>query len=151
MPGKFSPPPEASDPNMHHSTCVTHVLWCMLGLLPSSFLWSRRRGKTFPVFPAHAQPAMLRIWQEAHEHLYLFRLKCGIWYPSSMFVYHFLKFLWQMAVQSDAANQSFRSQNLLENLGNNFRSIVSFSFSFHQCDFHWYIWQCLLPGRRDNW
>ena len=22
-------------------------------------------GKTFPVFPAHAQPAILRIWQEA--------------------------------------------------------------------------------------
>ena len=23
-------------------------------------------GKTFPAFPAHAQPAILRIWQEAH-------------------------------------------------------------------------------------
>ena len=27
-------------------------------------------GKTFPAFPAHAQPAILRIWQEAHESLY---------------------------------------------------------------------------------
>ena len=26
----------------------------------------RRWGKTFPVFPAHAQPANLPIWQEAH-------------------------------------------------------------------------------------
>ena len=26
----------------------------------------RQPGKTFPAFPAHAQPAMLRIWQEAH-------------------------------------------------------------------------------------
>ena len=24
-------------------------------------------GKTFPAFPAHAQPAMLRIWQETHS------------------------------------------------------------------------------------
>ena len=24
------------------------------------------REKTFPAFPAHAQPAILRIWQEAH-------------------------------------------------------------------------------------
>ena len=23
-------------------------------------------GKTFPAFPAHAQPVILRIWQEAH-------------------------------------------------------------------------------------
>ena len=26
-------------------------------------------AKTFPTFPAHAQPAILRIWQEAHWHL----------------------------------------------------------------------------------
>ena len=66
MPGKFSPPPRFSDPDMHHGTCVTHVPWCMSGTLTSSFLWSRPRGKTFPAFPAHAQPAILRIWQEAH-------------------------------------------------------------------------------------
>ena len=66
MPGTFSPPPRVSDPDMHHGTCVTHVPWCMPGSLTSSFLWSRWRGKTFPAFPAHAQPAILRIWQEAH-------------------------------------------------------------------------------------
>ena len=66
MPGTFSPPPRFSDPDMHHGTCVTHVPWCMSGSLTSSFLWSRPRGKTFPAFPAHAQPAILRIWQEAH-------------------------------------------------------------------------------------
>ena len=66
MPGKFSPPPRASDPGMHHGTCVTHVPWCMPGSLTNDFLWSRRRGKTFPAFPAHAQTAILRIWQEAH-------------------------------------------------------------------------------------
>ena len=62
MPGTFSPPLDASDPDMHHGTCVTHVPWCMPWSLTSGFLWSRRRVKTFPAFPAHAQPAMLRIW-----------------------------------------------------------------------------------------
>ena len=62
MSGKFSPSPQVSDPDMHHGTCVTHVPWCMPGSLTSSFFWNRRRGKTFPAFPAHAQPAILRIW-----------------------------------------------------------------------------------------
>ena len=62
MPGTFSPSPQVSDPDMHHGTCVTHVPWCMPGSLTSSFLWNRRRGKTFPAFPAHVQPAILRIW-----------------------------------------------------------------------------------------
>ena len=59
MPGTFSPSPQVSDPDMHHGTCVTHVPWCMPGSLTSGFLWNRRRGKTFPAFPAHAQPAIL--------------------------------------------------------------------------------------------
>ena len=41
MPGKFSPPPRVSNPDMHHGTFVTHVPWCMLGSLASGFLWSR--------------------------------------------------------------------------------------------------------------
>ena len=51
MPGTFSLPPLVSDPYMHHDTCVTHVLWCMMGSLTSSFLWSRWRGKR----PQHSQ------------------------------------------------------------------------------------------------
>ena len=61
MPGTFSPSPQVRDPDMHHGTCVTHVPWCMPGSLTSGFLWNRRRGNTFPVFPAHAQPAILRL------------------------------------------------------------------------------------------
>ena len=76
MPGTFSPPSGTSDPDMHHGTCVTHVPWCMPGSLTSVFLWSQWRGKTFPAFPAHAQPAILRIWQEAHGGLALTVL-CG--------------------------------------------------------------------------
>ena len=45
MPGTFSPPPRVSNPDMHYGTCVTHVSWCIPGLLPSSCLWSRWRGK----------------------------------------------------------------------------------------------------------
>ena len=62
MPGTFSPPSQVSDPDMHHGTCVTHVPWCMPGLLTSGFLRNRRWEKTFPAFPAHAQTAILRIW-----------------------------------------------------------------------------------------
>ena len=43
MPGTFSPPPWASDPDMHHGTCVTHVPWCMPISLTSGFLWHRCR------------------------------------------------------------------------------------------------------------
>ena len=60
--GNVFPSPQVSDPDMHHGTCVTHVPWCMPGSLTSGFLWHRRRGKTFPAFPAHAQPAILHIW-----------------------------------------------------------------------------------------
>ena len=62
MPGTFSPPPRVSNPDMHHGTCVRHVPWCMPGSLTRVFLWIRRWGETFPAFPAHAQPAILRIW-----------------------------------------------------------------------------------------
>ena len=41
MLGTFSPPPRVSDPDLLHGTCVTHVLWCMTGLITSDFLWSR--------------------------------------------------------------------------------------------------------------
>ena len=44
-PGMFSPLPWVSDPNMHHSTCVMHVPWCMQGSLTSGFFWSRWQGK----------------------------------------------------------------------------------------------------------
>ena len=41
--------PSVSDPGMHHGT------WCMSGSL------THGDGKTFPVLPAHAQPAILRV------------------------------------------------------------------------------------------
>ena len=41
----FSPPPRASDPDMHYDTCVIHVPWCIAGSLTSGLLWSRWPGK----------------------------------------------------------------------------------------------------------
>ena len=67
MLGPLSLPPRVSDSDMHHDTCMKHVPWCMPGSLTSGFLWSRWRGKTFPAFPAHAQPTILRFCQEAHR------------------------------------------------------------------------------------
>ena len=51
--------PPVSDPGMHHGTCVTHVPWCMSGS-------PTHQPCPSPAFPAHAQPASLRIWQEVH-------------------------------------------------------------------------------------
>ena len=66
MLGTFSPLLRFCDPDMHHGTCMMHLPWCMWGSLTSSFLWSRPQGKMFLAFLAHVQPAILRIWQEAH-------------------------------------------------------------------------------------
>ena len=41
--------PLVRDPGMHHSTCVTHVPWCMSGSL------TRGGGEKFSAFPAHSQ------------------------------------------------------------------------------------------------
>ena len=49
-----------SDPGMHHGTCVTHVPWCMSGLL------THGGGENVPGIPGACAPAILRIWQEAH-------------------------------------------------------------------------------------
>ena len=53
--------PLVSDSDMHHGTCVTHVPWCMLESL------TRGGGENVRAFPAHAQPSILGIWQEAHQ------------------------------------------------------------------------------------
>ena len=44
MPGTFSPTPEASDPDMHHGTCVTHVPWCMPGSLTNPLYSATRKN-----------------------------------------------------------------------------------------------------------
>ena len=46
MPGTFSPPPQVSDSDMHHGTCMMHVPWCMPVSLTSVFFKSVA-GKTF--------------------------------------------------------------------------------------------------------
>ena len=41
----LSPPPQFSEPDMHHGTCFTHVPWCMSGSLTCGCLKSRWQGK----------------------------------------------------------------------------------------------------------
>ena len=48
MPGTFSPPPQVSDPDMHHGTFVTHVPWDMPRSLTSVFnccRWQWKRSR----------------------------------------------------------------------------------------------------------
>ena len=52
---RFPISPRVRDPDMHHGTCVTYVSWCMTGSLTSGFFFREKRS--FPPFPAHAQPA----------------------------------------------------------------------------------------------
>ena len=61
--GNVSPSPRVSDPDMHHGTCVTHVQWCMPGSITSVKFFPLKSvaGKTFPTFPTHVQPVILRI------------------------------------------------------------------------------------------
>ena len=58
---RFQRKPLVSDPGMHHGTCVTHVPWCMSGSL------TRGDGENVPGIPGACAPAILRIWQEAHD------------------------------------------------------------------------------------
>ena len=48
--------PLVSDPDMHHGTC-RDACWDRLPAVT---------GKTLPAFQVHAQPVILRIWQDAH-------------------------------------------------------------------------------------
>ena len=69
MSGTFFPPPRASDLDMHHGTCVTHVPWCMLGSLTSGFLWSRWWGKRSRHSRCMRNPQFfVSVWWEAHSH-----------------------------------------------------------------------------------
>ena len=56
---RFQRKPVVNDPGMHHSTCVTNVLWCMSGSLTCG------DGENVP---GACAPAISRIWQEAHIH-----------------------------------------------------------------------------------
>ena len=58
---RFQRKPLVSDPEMHHGTCVTHVPWCMSGSL------TRGDGEDVPGIPGACAPAILHIWQEAHD------------------------------------------------------------------------------------
>ena len=69
---RFQRKPLVNDPGMHHGTCVTHVPWCMSGSLTYS------DGENVPGIPRACAPAILRIWKEAHNVIYLSRAVCHV-------------------------------------------------------------------------
>ena len=60
--GRFSPPPRVSDPDMHHGMCVILTRAVMHAGIVNLWFPLKLVRKTLPTFPAHAQPAILRIW-----------------------------------------------------------------------------------------
>ena len=66
MPGTF-PPAIAGWRSRHASRHVRDARAVMhAGIANYWFPLKSVAGKTFPTFPAHAQPTLSRIWQEAH-------------------------------------------------------------------------------------
>ena len=77
---RFQRKPLVSDPGMHHGTCVTHVPWCMSGSL------TRGDGENVPGIPGACAPAILRIWQEAHDCWWVSTISQGIcWHGANLF------------------------------------------------------------------
>ena len=52
--------PLVSDPGLHHGTYMTHVPWCMSGLL------SRGGGENVPGIPGSCATCSFHIWKDAH-------------------------------------------------------------------------------------
>ena len=83
IPGTFSPPTRFSDPDIHHDTCVTHVLWCMPRWLKSCFRCSRWRGKCFRHFRCMHNPQFYvsgkrPMWDWTKQHLYIWQRMYGV-------------------------------------------------------------------------
>ena len=66
MPGTFSPPPTSKKTAIWRSRHASRHVRHARAVMHAGIATPRWRGKTLPAFPAHAQLAILRIWQEAH-------------------------------------------------------------------------------------
>ena len=66
MPGTFSPTPTSKETASYRSRHASRHVCQAHAVMNVGIANPRWRGKTFPAFPVHAQPAILRIWQEAH-------------------------------------------------------------------------------------
>ena len=66
MPGTFSPPPTSKETACYRSRHASRHVRDARAVMHVGIANPRWPGKTFPAFPAHAQPTILRIWQEAH-------------------------------------------------------------------------------------
>ena len=66
MPGTFSPPPISKETAIKRSRHASRHVRDARTVMHAGIGSPRWRGKTFSAFLAHAQHAILRIWQEAH-------------------------------------------------------------------------------------
>ena len=60
--GRLQRKPLASDPDMHHDTCVTHVPWCMSGSL------TRGGGENVPGIPGSCTTTTTTTTTTTHTH-----------------------------------------------------------------------------------
>ena len=97
--------PLASDPDIHHGTCVTHVPWCMSGSL------TRGGGENVPGIPGACAPAILRIWQEAHVLASMHFVE--VWSLYHEFISHAIV-QYQNCAQAHAVTQKFVRNRLQE-------------------------------------
>ena len=67
MPGTFSPPPTSKDTASYRSQHASRHVRDARAVMHVGIANPVGARKAFPAFPAHAQHATLRIWQEAHD------------------------------------------------------------------------------------
>ena len=77
MPGTFSPPPQFSNPDIHHGTCITHMPWCMLGSQTRGVPWSRCCGKCSQHFPRMHNP---QFYVTGKRPMYMFAVLYYSWH-----------------------------------------------------------------------
>ena len=76
MPGMFSAPPTSKESASYRSRHASRHVRHARDVMHDGIANPHWRGKTYPAFPAHAQPSILHIWQEAHlEYYKIFVLK----------------------------------------------------------------------------
>ena len=166
MPGPLSPPPRASDPDMHHGTCVTRVPWCMRVSLTSGSFWSRWRGKRsrysrgmrnpqvcesvkkpIAVFTAEFPFSCLPIsYSESHKiytrFCYAFAFFILSWFPTRS--YELFPFLWLVQCHWDVY-VVFRT-NISKHTNVSIMSDLQNDCEF-DCEFEFLIWQVCV---KDN-
>ena len=139
-----------NNPDMHHGTCVTHARGVCRDRLPAL------AGKTCPVFPAHAQPAILRIWQEAHASMSFSQHSSHMF--QGQFLWRFdicisgirlIKMFIRISIQKSATDSPVALRGIPHNRRPNHRTEVALEISLYLFQILVYCFIC-IPGPRLN-